>query len=108
MDDLDLLLAGAGDTKAAGKADGGLTAKQETARDGIKGGTVDASEPARTSYVCIVCRSHYVELYALPSFALIFRCRRFSAARQTLIDAADEQSPSGTHTVLDDNLPAHY
>ena len=105
VDDLDLLLAGGGDTKATGRADGGAAAKQDSVKDGVKRDSPDASVPARANYVCVVCRSHYVDLYALPSFALLFRCRRFSAARQTLVDATDEQPFNGTHAVLDDNLP---
>ena len=105
VDDLDLLLAGGGDTKAAGSANGGVGPKQESVTDGLKREANDVSASARAHHVLVMCRLHYVELYALPSFVLLFRCRRFSAARQTLIDATDEQSANNVHAVLDDNLP---
>ena len=106
VDDLDLLLAGGGDSKAAVNGDGGMTAKQESVRDGIKRETTDVSAPARANYVCVVSRLHHVELYSLPSFVLLFRCRRFSAARQTLIDSADELPSHYIHAVSDENLPS--
>ena len=105
VDDLDLLLAGGEATKTTDNAGNGVATQQEFIKDGVKREATDASEPTRSNYVCVVCRLHYVEVYALPSFGLLFRCHRFSAARQTLIDAVDEQSSTNIHAVSDENLP---
>ncbi|MCJ1297125.1 Cleavage and polyadenylation specificity factor subunit 1 [Xylographa carneopallida] len=99
VDDLDLLLAGGGKKEASGT-------KQESSKDEQKEARTEVAPPAREQFVCVVCRSHYLELYALPSFDLLFRCPRFAAARQTLVDAVDESSSTASHAVLDDNLLA--
>ena len=91
-DELAMLLGGAEDAKKG----------MEAGSAGIEGSAVAAA--VESIYVCVICRSHYLELYSLPSFTLLFRTPRFTAGRRTLTHlSGDEVTPS--HVVADSDLP---
>ena len=101
MDELEMLLGGGGaeEMKTGPKAEAAAV-KQET-------GSVQQQQPA--SVVCVVCRSHYLELFSLPSFSLIFRCPRFAAGRKTVVHsdtAAVTAEDDGQYALPTAKLPS--
>ena len=101
VDELEMLLGGGAD--AGGQGQSGAEMK-----DGTEGVKQDPNKPptVESMYVFVVCRAHYLELYSLPSFALLFRTPRFTAGRKTLTnqsDAAAESHPPPP--IADADLP---
>ena len=100
VDELEMLLGGS----AASAASKASAVKNGT--DGLRTDVSLSRESAHdAAFVCVICRAHYLELYSLPSFTLLFRTPRFTSGRKTLTHSGEGDPAEPSHGVSDDDLP---